>query len=187
MISNQEYYHIVHDKFFTETQVRQAVKNKTPPSTHNVFDINEDSVEQLNIEIRNYNMNICKQMKKKLCYLGRENFQVNGNRGSASGDQVYIDCSTPIYEYFRRYPVRILVDMLNCKEDVKKRRLRCKQSMTGDVEAQYSIQFKYNNIKHSVSIRLYYTRCSIWIQGLPTPIDGIMLAQLFPSCPLVIL
>ena len=73
----------------------------------------------------------------------------------------------------------ILVDMFQCTEDVKKRRLRCDADQKSDVEAQYSVQFEFDQLKYTVSITFYYTKCSLWIQGPPIQIDGMSLAQFF--------
>ena len=79
--------------------------------------------------------------------LDRSNFQVNSDRGSANLEQIYVECSTANYEYMRRYLVRILIDKLQCTEDVNKRRVRTVKDMKGDVEAQYTIQFLYDDVK----------------------------------------
>ena len=50
-----------------------------------------------------------------------------------------------------------------------------------EVEAQYTIQFEYNNVKHNVHMTFYYTKCSIWIQGSSTKINNITIAQFFAT------
>ena len=53
-------------------------------STHNMigdFDCDKEVVE-ITTQVRNYSMNICKQMKKKLLYIDRDHFKVRNDRGS---------------------------------------------------------------------------------------------------------
>ena len=177
--NSDHYYSMLNKLFVPKTKIAtQSITKKGKPLTTKAC-VNQASVEQLVTEIRSYEMNICKQMKRKLNYLSRPNFQVKYDRGSAKKEQVYIECSTANYEYLRRYLVMILVDVFSCEEDVKKRRVRCDKDQKSEVEAQYSIHFSFDQIKYTISITLYYTKCSLWIQGPPTQIDGMALAQFF--------
>ena len=107
-ISNNRYYELLSQKY-THDQLRaNAVKKKTvvvknhpkdnsddAKSPRKVFVSEDESdVAQLTQEIRQYNMNVCKQMKRKLQFLDRKNFKIRNDRGSTAHEQIYIDCST---------------------------------------------------------------------------------------------
>ena len=179
IIDSTHYYNQLNKLFIPKSKIKtKPITKKDQPLTGKAS-VDKESVEQLLIEIRNYDMNLCKQMKRKLNYLSRPNFQVNHDRGSAKKEQVYIECSTANYEYLRRYLVMILVDLFRCEEDIKKRRVRCDKDEKSEVEAQYSIHFWFDQLRYTISITLYYTKCSLWIQGPSTQIDGMALAQFF--------
>ena len=141
----------------------------------------DDRVTQLTHEIRQYSMDICKQMRNKLSYLNRKNFQIRNDKGSVSREQVYIDCNTSIYEYLRFNMVDILKVEMNCCEDLRKRKVVTDADILkkSEVEAQYSIQFRCNNTQHNVHVTFYYTKCSIWVQGPSTKIANLTVAQFF--------
>ena len=141
--------------------------------------INPSSLTELTKIIRGYNMNICKQMKKKLLFTERRNFHVRLDKGSASREQVYIELNTANYEYLKHNLIGILKTKLNCTEDMSKRRIAKDLSETSEVEAQFSIQFTQNEGKYNVHITFYYTRCSIWIQGSSAKINNMTVAQFF--------
>ena len=90
-----------------------------------------------------------KQMTKKLLYLDKEPFGMRVDKGSEARDQLYFDCSTGCYEYFRFHLIRILKDRFKCEEDVAKRKLVTDANMTekSEVESQYSIKFTHNNVQ----------------------------------------
>ena len=79
-------------------------------------------------------MNVCKQMKNKLEFLDRKNYNVNFERGSAAREQIYIECSTANYEYLRYYLIHTLKEELNCKENMKKRVIATDLSGKSDIE-----------------------------------------------------
>ena len=62
---------------------------------------------------------------------------------------------------------------------MKKRRICTDLQEKSEVECQYSIQFTYDEVKHTIHITFYYTRCSIWIQGSPSKINNITVAHFF--------
>ena len=130
--------------------------------------------------IRQYSMNVCKQMRNKLNFIDRNHFSIRDDRGSVSKEQLYIDCSTSIYEYFRLHLVPILTSNLNCTEELSKRKLISDNSIQkSQVEAQYTIHFFYDSIKYTAHLTFYFTKCSIWIQGSSTKIDRLTIAQFF--------
>ena len=67
-------------------------------------------------------MDVCKQMKKKLLYFKRPNFLIRFDKGSASRDQIYIECSTAMYECMRYFLIPALKEKMKCTEDLKKRK-----------------------------------------------------------------
>ena len=145
--------------------------------------INEDppAAEEVLTQIRSYSMNICKQMKNKLLYLEKTHFCIRTDKGSAKNDQVYIDCSTAIYEYLKLHLIEILTNKFNCEENTSKRRIVTDDNfdIKSEVECQFSVKFSHNDINHKVHITFYYTKCSIWIQGSPTKINNTTIAQFF--------
>ena len=46
-----------------------------------------------------------------------------------------------------------------------------------EVESQYTLKFQHNN--NTVHLTFYFTKCSIWIQGSPTKINNVTIAQFF--------
>ena len=118
-------------------------------------------------------------MKNKLLFTGRKTFNLRLDKGSSSRDQLYVECSTACYEYLRFYLVSILKGKLNCTEDVKKRKVSKDFDATSEVECQYSIQISHSDVKYSVHITFYYTRCSLWIQGAHSKINNMTVAQFF--------
>ena len=62
-----------------------------------------EKVVEITREIRNYSMDVCKQMKKKLLYIDRKHFSIRNDKGSTAHEQLYIDCSTAVYKYFKFY------------------------------------------------------------------------------------
>ena len=158
----------------------QTVKMRKKTTNQNQI-IEAEDLTNLTREIRQYSMNICKQMKRKLQFLSRKNYQIRSDKGSTSREQLYIDCSTAIYEFFRFYLMRILKEKMNCTEDLTKRRTRCDANPNNrsDVEAQYSLQFEHNGTRHNVHITFYYTKCSLFIQGQSSKINNLTIAQYF--------
>ena len=132
-------------------------------------------------QIRQYSMNICKQMRRKLLYIDRKNFTIRNSKGSINKEQLYIDCSTALYEYMRFHMISILKDKFKCTEDLLKRKViqDGESQKRSEVEAQYSIQYEYNGSPHKVHITFYYTKCSIFIQGGSTKIETLTIAQFF--------
>ena len=141
----------------------------------------EESVSEITTEIRKYSMDVCKMMKRKLAYLNRKHFNIRSDKGSVAKEQLYIDCSTAIYEYFRFFLIRMLKEKMNCTEDLSKRKLYSDNSIDtkSEVEAQHTVQFWHDDIKYNIHITFYYTKCSLWIQGASTKISGLTLAQFF--------
>ena len=144
---------------------------------NSLIDVN--SVAQITQEIRNYSMNICKQMKNKLLFIDRKAFSIRRDKGSSSREQLYIECGTACYEYLRFYLINILKSKLKCEEDLNKRREAKDLNEKSEVEAQHSIQFYHGDVKYNVHITFYYTKCSLWIQGPPGKINNITVAQFF--------
>ena len=74
-----------------------------------------------------------------------------------------------------KYLKYLLKDRLKCTEDLAKRRMVTDANITekSEVEAQYTIEFMFNNVKHDVHMTFYYTKCSIWIQGSSTKINNL--------------
>ena len=70
---------------------------------------------------------------------------------------------------------------MKCTEDLQKRRVIKDEEVLrrSEVEAQYSIQFTYNNTPQKVHITFYYTKCSIWVQGSSSKINNLTVAQFF--------
>ena len=120
-------------------------------------------------------------MKRKLTYLNRAHFNIRSDKGSVAKEQLYIDCSTAIYEYMRFFLLRILKEKMSCTEDLTKRRICSDNAIDtkSEVEAQHSIYFWYDDIKYNVHVTFYYTKCSLWIQGSSTEINGLTLEQFF--------
>ena len=140
---------------------------------------NPSSITELTKIIKGYNMNVCKQMKKKLLFTERPYFNVRLDKGSTSREQVYVELSTANYEYLKHNLIGILKTKLNCTEDMGKRRIAKDLQESSEVEAQFSIQFSQNEVKYNVHVTFYYTRCSIWIQGSSAKINNLTAAQYF--------
>ena len=165
-------------KDFTNNNAQVVVKKKDKPNEESKKDI-----EIITTQIRQYSMNVCKQMKRKLLYLDRKNFAIRNNKGSVNKEQLYIDCSTAMYEYMRFYLISILKERFKCTEDLQKRKViqDNEDQRRSEVEAQYSIQYVYNGTRHNVHLTFYYTKCSILVQGTSTKIETLTVAQFF-SC-----
>ena len=183
-IDSTRFYNLVCDKFNKQQQKKPSVKsrvNKSQVQKKITYPVNEiihqDSYEQLTQEIRNYNMDICKQMRKKLNYFQRENFVIKFNKGSTSREQIYIECSTAMYECMRYFLIPTLKEKMKCTEDLKKRKIASDLDEKSEVESQYSIQFPYNNTKYNVHVTFFYTKCSIFLQGSSVKLNNITPAQ----------
>ena len=177
-IDASQYFQLLSETSENKETRDLAVRKKHVHFTQGLVDAaNTDVVIK---EVRNYNLNVCKQMKRKLAYLDRKNFEVRNDRGSTGREQLYIDCSTSIYEYFRFFLISTLKDKMNCTEDLSKRKVPTDTSSKRlEVEAQYSIQFEYEEIHHNIHITFYYTKCSLWLQGNSTKINNLTIAQFF--------
>ena len=182
-VESDRYFDLIYQTFNKEQQKKVAVRSKAKKEDRPIILKNallsKESAAELIKEVRGYDMNICKQMKKKLLYLKRENFAVRIDKGSSSREQIYVECSTANYEYLRYFLVLVLKEKLGCTEDMSKRRIAKDIDEKSEVEAQYSIQFYSNNIKHSIHLTFYYTKCSIWIQGQTARIQNMTPAQYF--------
>ena len=165
-----------HWKMLHRTNDTSTRKKSVPPNENRNLE-----AEELTHEIRQYSMDICKQMKNKLSYMQRKEFVIRNDKGSVSKEQLYIDCNTAIYEYLRFYLINILKEEMNCVEDLSRRKIAtdAENKQRSEVEAQYSIHFIHDDIEHKVHITFYYTKCSIWIQGSSSKIDNMTIAQFF--------
>ena len=187
-ISGHDYYEILKENYAVKQQ-KMTVRRRPSPSIVKEPDISaikgkgESTSDTLQLihEIRNYSMNVCKQMKNKLNYLDREHFKIRQDKGSVSKEQLYIDCNTAIYEYLRFYMVNILKEKMNCTEDMKRRKFITDSELNSrsEVEAQHSISFVYDNTQYKVHLTFYYTKCSIWVQGSSSKINNLTVAQFF--------
>ena len=141
----------------------------------------EQEIDEVTHEIRQYSMDVCKQMKNKLMHIDRKEFEIRKDRGSIAKEQLYIDCSTSVYEYLRFHMINILKEKMDCIEDMSRRRLVTDADVQqrSEVEAQYSISFLHDDIRHKVHITFYYTKCSLWIQGSSCKINNMTVAQFF--------
>ena len=178
-INGQQFYDLVNKKFKDSQNMGVSIRKKEIMKSPNLVD--ETSFSVITKEIRNYSMNVCKMMKRKLLYIDKKHFEIRKDKGSTGREQLYIDCSTSIYEYLRFYLVETLKDKMNCTEDLNKRRIASDDNIgkRSEVEAQYSLQFEHSNVKHNVHLTFYYTKCSLWVQGNSSKIDNLTIAQFF--------
>ena len=165
----------------SEDQQLIAVKKKSNGDNNLNSTGDMEALSQIKSEIRQYSMKVCKMMKRKLLYLDRKHFKIRHDKGSTAREQIYIDCSTSIYEYFRYCMIEILKDKMKCTEDLQNRKVVTDEGILkkSEVEAQYLIYFSYKGTPHKVYITFYYTKCSLWIQGSSSKINNLTVAQFF--------
>ena len=180
-ITDKEFHDLLQEKAKAMHNETVSVRRRGDEKNDQLMETEDmDFVTQ---EIRKYDMDICKQMKRKLLFIDRKNFEVRNDKGSSGREQLYVDCSTSMYEFFRFHLITVLKSKMKCTEDLSRRKIctDANSNKRSEVEAQYAIEFEHDGIKHNIHITFYYTKCSLWLQGLSTKINNLTVAQFFAN------